>query len=133
MGHKLSGCPFCGCKLWYIEAFVLKNQPIYRCKNCKEKTSVQIQPSVFKFFWIIEVLSALVFVVSLFFGGEIAFLGCLLTVLIFSAFYAFTPYAVSLGYPKKKNFQADMILKKCENPGVYRESRKDTEKEIYSN
>lgn len=133
MQLKLPGCPFCGCKMWYIEAFVLKNKPIYKCKNCKEKSAVQIKQFIFKFFWIIEILSALIFCASLFFGGEVTFFGLILTVLIFGTFYIFSPYAVILSYPKKRNKQSEEVLRKCEEQGVYKEYRKDTENEIYSN
>ena len=133
MRFKLPSCPFCGCKMWYIEAFAHKNKPIYKCKNCKEKSAVQIKSFIFKIFWIVEVLFALIFCVSLFLSGEFAFFGLILIILIFGFFYALSPYSVKLGYPRKINKNSERVLKKCEEQGIYKEHRQDNGNEIYSN
>lgn len=133
MGNlKLPFCPYCKSRLWYAEAFLSKNRYMYKCKCCSKSGKVEVDPGVFKFLGLVEILSVIIFALSMFAGGSYCFLGLGLILLLFGCFYFISPYKVKI---VKIDDDDDFCGKdKCLHEPVHTEKfGKDTDTEIYSN
>ncbi len=133
-------CPYCKYKLSFIDAFINKNRPIYKCRSCHRKSSVILDPAIFKYLWCVQIFSILIFVMTLIGGGGFLVLGFALIFLLFLGFYFISTYMVCLEEPiyatVKKNRQK---VKEDENIDdisdeseiISQENEKDVD--IYSN
>ena len=126
----LPTCPYCGSRVWYVDAFLVKNKPLYKCYTCKGTATVLIKERAFKILWAVQIIAVVVFAVAVFLGSTFSVVGFGLIILLFAGFYALTPYMVGLKHARMK--------KEKENEFGYKEnaqkiSREDTDTEIYSN
>ena len=95
----LPKCPFCNSKLSYIEAFVTKNKSVFKCRECKKKSTVILKDSFYKF-WLTTLLILLcVFLVTMFLGDNFLLIGLFLTIILFFVFYINTPKLITLEKP----------------------------------
>ncbi len=127
---SLAKCPYCGEEIWYVEAFLAKNKAAYKCKYCEQISQVKVKSETFKFLGIVEIVSIIIFAASIFISEEYCILGTALIIMIFSGFYAFSPFMVLLFKPKnekQKDEFDDVFI------GTKKQSGKDTDTEIYSN
>ncbi|MDR1628150.1 MAG: hypothetical protein LBR79_05195 [Oscillospiraceae bacterium] len=96
---KLPFCPHCKYKLSFLDAFINKNKPVYRCRLCQRRSSVILKPAILKHLWCVQVFSVFVFVVTLLSGGGVVVLGFGIIFLLFVSFYFISPYMIFLEEP----------------------------------
>ena len=133
-------CPYCKYKLSFIDAFVNKNRPIYKCRVCQRKSSVNLDPVIFKYLWCVQIFSILIFVMTLIGGGGFLILGFALIFLLFLGFYFISSYMMYLEEPiyisVRKNKQEKKEDEKTNNINhTTKETLQKNEEEIdiYSN
>ncbi len=131
MGNlKLPFCPYCKARLWYAEAFLSKNRDSYKCKCCSKIGKVEVDTGIFKFLGLVEILSVIIFALSMFAGGSYCFYGLILILALFGCFYLISPYKITITESE------DDFDEKEEHPYDTTHTErfgKDTDTEIYSN
>ncbi len=125
---ELPSCPYCGEKLLYLESFLVKNKSTYECKCCDCFSEVVIKIQAFNFLLLAELISIIIFLFSMLFGGGFCLFGILAVVFIFTCFYIFSPFSIKLC--KIKNSR---LPKKRQNDINYQKTEIDSDREIYSN
>jgi hypothetical protein len=130
---NLPDCPYCGGKIWYIETFLAKNRSFYKCKHCRHLSEVRVSPDAFKLLGIAELLSIIIFAVSIFMGGRYSLLGFAAITLVFTAFYALSPFTVRLFRIKLRKSRSNKNDSDDDFTIVKKEAGNDTDTEIYSN
>lgn len=93
---QLPHCPYCGTKLFYIEALTARNRSKFKCSCCKKKSEVILDPLIFKLLGATELMSIIVFVLVMFLGCEFCLIGLAFIVLVFGIFYFFSPLLMLL-------------------------------------
>ena len=99
-------CPFCGMRLGRLESFIIKNKSLYKCAGCGRTSAVILKSSVYKYLWITQILSAVIFIVSLFLGEGFYLLGLGLILVVFGFFYWRSTGMISLEEPEYKEQKA---------------------------
>ncbi len=127
----LPTCPYCGARVWYVDAFLVKNKALYTCPTCKGKAAVLIKSRAFKILWVVQIISVIVFSVAVMLGGGFSVLGFVLINILFAGFYAATPYMVSLKFARIKREKKDALFEQKEDKR--KTCREDTDTDIYSN
>ena len=131
MGNlKLPFCPYCKARLWYAEAFLSKNRNSYKCKCCSKYGKVEVDTGIFKFLGLVEILSVIIFALSMFAGGSYCFYGLILILVLFGCFYFISPYKITI-----TELEDDFSDKDEHSQDNVHNERfgKDTDTEIYSN
>ena len=109
---------------------MVKNKPLYKCKICKKKSAVLINPKNFKFFGFVQIFVVLVFVAAVLLGGNFLVLGFVFILVLFAGFYLATPFSVCLAHPKMWKEKQE----KVEFAGSAKKTKgQDTATELYSN
>lgn len=131
MGNlKLPFCPYCKARLWYAEAFLSKNRNSYKCKCCSKSGKVEVDAGIFKFLGLVEILSVIIFALSMFAGGSYCFYGLILILVLFGCFYFISPYKITIAELEDDFSDND----EHSQDNVHNERfGKDTDTEIYSN
>ena len=85
---------------------------------------------IFKFLGLVEILSVIIFALSMFAGGSYCFYGLILILILFGCFYFISPYKITIteledDFSDKNEHSQDNVH--TERFG------KDTDTEIYSN
>ncbi len=119
-------CPYCGRRISYTTLFHIKKQGIYECTRCKKKSKVKISSVLLVSFvavFLFTVLFIIAWCTMLNMGNNFA--GVILTALILTIYYFFTPLMVSVvplkEYMKKdkKEQKEDIISKEDEEQYVF--------------
>ena len=131
MGNlKLPFCPYCKARLWYAEAFLSKNRNSYKCKCCSKSGKVEVDTGIFKFLGLVEILSVIIFALSMFAGGSYCFYGLLLILALFGCFYFISPYKITITEAEDDFIDHD---ENSHDSAHTERFGKDTDTEIYSN
>lgn len=131
MGNlKLPFCPYCKARLWYAEAFLSKNRNLYKCKCCSKLGKVEVDAGIFKFLGLVEILSVIIFALSMFAGGSYCFYGLILILALFGCFYFISPYKITITEAEDDFSDNDEHMHNDVRSGRF---GKDTYTEIYSN
>lgn len=93
---QLPHCPYCGTKLFYVEALTAKNRSTFKCSCCKRKSEVTLDPLIFKLLGAVELMSLIIFVVVMFLGCKFCLIGLAFIILVFGIFYFASPLLVIL-------------------------------------
>lgn len=108
---QLPHCPYCGTKLFYVEALTARNRSKFKCSCCKKKSEVTLDPLIFKVLGATELMSLIVFVLVMFLGCKFCLMGLIFIILVFGVFYFLSPLL--------------MLLRPLKDPG---RKKKQTEK-----
>ncbi len=92
-------CPYCGEKLNYAKAWVLKRRGEYICPKCGGLSNVQLNSRIYTLGFFAIVLGLACFVVGLIFGSEFAPLTIGGILLVFLVFFLISPFFVRLRKP----------------------------------
>lgn len=134
---KLPVCPFCKYRLSFLEAFINKNRAVYKCRLCQRKSSVNLNSSIFKLLWCLQILSILIFIMTLIGGGVFLILGFLIIFSLFLGFYFISAYMVRLEEPMYVSVKNEKERDKKSNKKASLQKEKifDNEEDIdiYSN
>ncbi len=109
----LPDCPYCGAEVCYLESFVIKNKPVYKCRSCGKKSSVNLKSIIYNIIGVLQIVCIAVFLLMAAIGGSFALFGIFLIILMFLGFYSISPFMVVLDKPdikkqKKKKKRSDI-------------------------
>ncbi len=93
---QLPHCPYCGTKLFYVEALTARNRSKFKCSCCKKKSEVTLDPLIFKVLGATELMSLIVFVLVMFLGCKFCLIGLIFIILVFGVFYFLSPLLMLL-------------------------------------
>lgn len=93
---QLPHCPYCGTKLFYVEALTARNRSKFKCSCCKRKSEVTLEPLIFKLLGAVELMSLIVFILVMFLGCKFCLLGLIFIISVFGAFYFISPLLMLL-------------------------------------
>ena len=93
---QLPHCPYCGTKLFYVEALTAKNRSKFKCAYCKRKSEVTLEPLIFKLLGATELISLIVFILVMFLGCKFCLMGLIFIIFIFGIFYFISPTLIVL-------------------------------------
>lgn len=89
-------CPYCGRKVGFASAWLLKREGEYRCPKCKRCSNVRQDNLIYLIAAAAVLLSALFFVIEILFVKNINVPGILLVLVPFLVFYLLCPLLVRL-------------------------------------
>ena len=93
---QLPHCPYCGTKLFYVEALTARNRSKFKCSCCKKKSEVTLDPLIFKVLGATELMSLIVSVLVMFLGCKFCLIGLIFIILVFGVFYFLSPLLMLL-------------------------------------
>ena len=94
-------CPYCGKKISYFKAFIIRRRGEYFCKKCKKESNIHIKKTIWLFFIFVLLMSLAIMGYYLFFTDRENLWFLLFVSIPFLVFYLFSPLFVRLR-PKKK-------------------------------
>lgn len=112
---QLPYCPYCGTKLFYVEALTAKNRSKFKCPCCKRKSEVTLDPLIFKLLGAAELMSLIIFIIVMFLGCKFCLIGLAFIILVFGVFYFLSPLLILLRpqkNPSPKKKQSEKLPKK---------------------
>lgn len=89
-------CPYCGRKVGFASAWLLKREGEYRCPKCKKCSNVRQDTLVYLIAAAAVLLSAIFFVIEILFVKNINLPGLILVFAPFLVFYLLCPLLVRL-------------------------------------
>lgn len=122
----LPHCPYCGVRLFYLEALNAKNRSSLKCPRCRKKSEVILEPIMFKLLGLIQILSLVTFAIVIFLSFRYCLLGLIFITLLFGGFYVFSPFMVNLA-ARSSTIMQEKQRKNEENTG------ESSDEEIFSN
>lgn len=126
---QLPHCPYCGTKLFYVEALTAKNRSKFKCSCCKRKSEITLDPLIFKLLGAVELMSLIIFVVVMFLGCKFCLIGLVFIILIFGVFYFASPLLILLRPQKVPSRKKNQTEKSKEEKPVTTDASKE---EIFS-
>lgn len=126
---QLPHCPYCGTKLFYVEALTARNCSKFKCSCCKRKSEVTLDPLIFKILGAVELMSIIVFVLVMFLGCKFCLLGIIFIISVFGAFYFVSPLLILLSPLKIQSKKK----KQTEKPKKEQVTTDASKEEIFSN
>ena len=105
-------CPYCGKKIGYLKAFMIRRRGEHFCQKCKKVSNIHIKKTIWLFFIFVLLMSLAIMGFYLFFTDRENLLFILYAVIPFFVFYLFAPLFVRLR-PKMKMqdslYDTDMV------------------------
>lgn len=101
-------CPYCGRKVGFASAWLLKREGEYRCPKCKRCSNVRQDNLIYLIAAAAVLLSALFFVIEILFVKNINVPGILLVLVPFLVFYLLCPLLVRLKRLESRRPPADL-------------------------
>ena len=126
---QLPHCPYCGTKLFYVEALTARNRSKFKCSCCKRKSEVTLEPLIFKLLGAVELMSLIVFILVMFLGCKFCLLGLIFIISVFGAFYFVSPLLILLSPLKIQSKKK----KQTEKPKKEQVTTDASKEEIFSN
>ena len=125
---QLPHCPYCGTKLFYVEALTARNRSKFKCSCCKRKSEVTLEPLIFKLLGAVELMSLIVFILVMFLGCKFCLLGLIFIISVFGAFYFISPLLMLLRSMKTQSKKK----KQTEKPKKEQVTTDVSKEEIFS-
>ncbi len=97
---KITKCPYCGRRLSYFNALMIRTKGEYFCKKCGKESNIYINKKIFPVFFSVLIISLLVTLYFCFFSNKNLFL-LFFVILPYVIFYLCAPYFVNLKPMKK--------------------------------
>lgn len=94
-------CPYCGKKISYLKAFMIRRRGEHFCKKCKKVSNIHIKKTIWVFFLFVLLMSLTIMGFYLFFTDREDLKFIIYTVIPFIIFYLFAPLFIRLR-PKMK-------------------------------
>ena len=99
---NLTRCPYCGKRISFFSAFLIRRRGEYFCNKCKKESNIHIRKTIFIPFFLVVILAVLVLAFFLFMTKRDNLWFMLAVAIPFFIFYLITPFFVELR-PKKKH------------------------------
>lgn len=93
---ELPRCPYCGCKMDFINACAVKTNSVYKCKDCGNLSGITYDKKINSISIICELIALAIVIVFLFLDNSFALYGVLLVALVFLYFYIKSPCLIEL-------------------------------------
>ncbi len=94
-------CPYCGKKISYLRAFLIRRRGEYFCKKCKKESNIHLKKTIWIFFFFVLLMALAIMGYYTFFTDRENLWFLLFVALPFIIFYLFSPLFVRLR-PKMK-------------------------------
>ena len=94
-------CPYCGKKISYLRAFLIRRRGEYFCKKCKKESNIHLKKTIWIFFFFVLLMALAIMGYYTFFTHRENLWFLLFVALPFIIFYLFSPLFVRLR-PKMK-------------------------------
>ena len=111
---ELPRCPYCGCKIDFINACAIKTNSVYKCKDCGNLSNIMYDKKINKISIICEFIALAMVIVFLLLDNSFALYGVLLVALVFLYFYIKSPFLIEL-----------VELSKTRNKSMWKKSKKE--------
>lgn len=114
-----------------MESFCIKSKKSYKCPKCKKKSDIILKNIIIKSFFVVQLISLIIFSIVVFLGCGYCVLAMALITLMFLSFFLISPYAIILK-PKIEDSDGTIDTRYDEISSNTTEENTD-EKEIFSN
>lgn len=93
---KLATCPYCGKKVPYFRAFVIKSKCDYVCRACKRESKIIVSQKLKKVFLAALLISLLIIIINMIFQSTDNITLVALSFLPMAIFYLLIPFYIKL-------------------------------------
>jgi len=89
-------CPYCGKKISFFKAFMIRRRGEYYCKRCKKVSNIHIKKTIWIFFFFVLMMALATMGYYLLFADKEKLSYVIFTFVIFVLFYLFSPLFIRL-------------------------------------